>query len=90
MAGKYAKRRDANEPDIVAALLTAGCDVLRANDVDLIVGRAGLTYLIEVKATEYETREVRLKPIQRQLRDRWRGHYAIVTTAQQALAAVGL
>lgn len=86
---RYAARRDENEPGIVAALEACGCDVLRATDVDLIVGRAGVTYLIEVKRPDRLT-ESRLRPIQRRLRDGWRGHYRIVSTAEEALQAVGL
>lgn len=86
---KYAKRRDENEPEIIAALKAVGCDVLQANDVDLIVGLAGRTYLVEVKHPKRAS-ESRIKPIQKALRANWRGHYVIVTTVEQALQAVGL
>jgi hypothetical protein len=89
VVSRYAKRRDANEPDIRDALVKAGCDVIQADDVDLIVGRAGHSYLIEVKRPGRAS-ESRIRPIQKRLRDNWRGHYAIVTTADDALAAVGL
>lgn len=85
----YARRRDANEPAIVKALEAAGCDVLRAHDVDLIAGRAGESYLLEVKRPKRAT-ESRITPIQKRLRANWRGHYAIVTTPEEALCAVGL
>jgi len=85
---RYARQRDLNEPEIVQALEAAGFDVLRGTDVDLIVGRAGASFLIEVKRPGKAT-ESRLRPIQRRLRASWRGHYAIVTTAQEALQAVG-
>lgn len=84
---RYAKRRDENEPEIIAALEAAGCDVIRADDVDLLVGRAGKTYLVEVKRPNRAT-ESRIQPIQKRLRDNWRGHYAIVTTAEEALEAI--
>jgi Holliday junction resolvase len=84
----YARRRDLSEPQIVAALEKAGCDVLRASDVDLIVGRAGATYLVECKTPGKDAK--RLRPIQKRLRSSWRGHYAIVETPEQALCAVGL
>jgi len=86
---RRAAKRDQNEPEIVSALEAAGCDVLRATDVDLIVGRGGRTFLIEVKKPKRAT-ESRIRPIQRTLRDTWRGHYAIVTTPEQALEAIGL
>ena len=86
---RYARQRDLNEPEIVKALETAGCQVLKASDVDLIVGMAGRNYLIEVKRPKRAS-ESRIRPIQRTLRDSWLGQYAIVTTAQEALQAVGL
>lgn len=86
---RYARRRDLNEAEIVAALERAGCDVLRGQDVDLIVGRAGRNYMLEAKRPDRAT-ESRIRPIQRRLRSQWRGQYAIVTSAAEALAAVGL
>ena len=85
---RYARARDQNEPSIVQALEAAGCDVIRGDDVDLLVGRAGVSYLIEVKRPKRAT-ESRVQPIQRRLRDQWRGQYAIVTTPEEALRAVG-
>lgn len=84
---RYAARRDGNESEIIAALQSAGCDVLTADNIDLIVGRSGMNFLIEVK---YPGRRRRLRPIQTRLRDSWRGQYSIVTSAEEALAAVGL
>lgn len=86
---RYAARRDGNEPQIVAALEAAGCDVLRGQDVDLIAGRAGSSYLLEVKRPGRAT-ESRIRPIQKRLRESWRGQYAIVTTVDEALRAVGV
>lgn len=85
---RYAARRDQNEPDIVEALEAIGCDVLKATDVDLIVGRHGVNYLIEVKRPKRAT-ESRLRPIQKRLRDSWKGQYAIVSTPLEALKAIG-
>jgi len=46
----HAKKRDTNEPEIVAALRAIGATVfLLDNPVDLLVGKNGKTYLIEVK-----------------------------------------
>jgi hypothetical protein len=88
MCPRYAKRRDLNEKAIIQALEAAGCDVLQGQDVDLYVGRAGRNVFLEVKRPNRAT-ESRIQPIQRRLRDRWRGQYAIVTTPQEALDAVG-
>jgi hypothetical protein len=53
---RYAKARDANEKDVVAALLAAGWSVSRLEPVakdkglpDLVIGKAGYTTLAEVK-----------------------------------------
>lgn len=83
---RYAKARDINEPAIIEALEKAGCDVLRSDIVDLIVGRLGRSMLLEIKREG----PIKLRPIQKRLRESWRGHYAIVQTAEQALKAVGL
>lgn len=83
---RYAKRRDSNHAEICAALKRAGCDIIASDTVDLIVGRAGATYCIEIKSHK----EAQLRPIQRWLRESWRGHYAIVTSVDEALKAVGL
>lgn len=85
---RYAKRRDANEPAIVEALELAGFDVVRTDEIDLIAGKAGENYLLEVKQPGKDT-ESRIRPLQRRLRDRWAGQYAIVTTPLEALRAVG-
>ena len=86
---RYAAKRDLNEPVIVQALEAVGCDVLQATDVDLIVGRAGKNYLVEVKRPKRAT-ESRIRPIQKRLRESWRGQYAIVTSVDEALRAVGV
>ena len=85
---RYAKRKDMAQTAIVQALRRCGCDVLVTDATDLIVGRAGLTYILEVKNPGYTDRD--LKPSQIKLRDHWRGQYAIVTTAEEALRAVGV
>lgn len=49
----YGKRRDANEPDIIAALVAVGAVVQQIDgahgEPDLLVGYRGGTFLIEVK-----------------------------------------
>jgi hypothetical protein len=84
---RYAKRRDQNEPGIKDALEKAGFDVVQTDEIDLIAGKAGKNYLLEVKLEGVT--ESRIRPLQRWLRDNWRGQYAIVTTPVEALRAVG-
>lgn len=80
-------RRDANERAIVQALVGCGCvvDRVEGKPYDLVVGRAFQNYLLEVK-----TRNGTLRASQVKFRREWRGQYAIVRTAEQAIAAVGL
>ena len=53
-ATRYARRVDANHREVVTALLAVGCSVFDASSVgrgfvDLVAGRQGRTYLIEIK-----------------------------------------
>lgn len=84
---RYAKRRDANELPIIAALLQAGVDVIQLDEIEIIAGVGGKNYLLEVKNPE---RIKRLTKRQTKLRKQWRGQYAIVSTAEEALRVVGL
>lgn len=80
---RYAKRRDANETDIVDALSGIGCSILQADVCDLLVGFRGRSYLLEVKMPKGE-----LKPSQKRIQAEWRGQYAVVRSVEQALAVV--
>lgn len=84
---RYAKRRDANETPIIAALLQAGVDVIQLDEIDIIAGHAGKNYLLEVKNPE---RVKKLTKRQQRLREQWRGQYAIVVTPEEALRVLGL
>ena len=49
---RYAKRRDANEPELVAAARKMGMKVFYTNELgDLLVQYAGLTSLWEIKTS---------------------------------------
>lgn len=84
-------KRDANEGEIVEALRGIGCTVqlLHGNSQgtpDLLVGRDGRTFLLEVKAARG-----RLLASQHRWHGRWRGApVAIVHTVEEALRAVGI
>lgn len=85
---RTAARRDSNEGEIVSALEAVGCSVTRlsAKGVpDLIVGRQGVTYLMEVKERKGE-----LTADQEIFFENWQGHAAIVRTVEDALREVGL
>lgn len=85
-----AARTDANQQEIVDALRDAACDVFITSGVgrgfpDLVVGRAGYTYLIEAKTDDGYLTEPQIK-----FHRNWRGHVAIARTIDEALRAVGL
>lgn len=86
---------DRNQPEIVAALRAAGCSVritsmLGKGYPDLTCGRAGQTFLLEVKDWQLPPSRKQLTADERQFFDEWRGHVARVETVEEALAAVGL
>ena len=85
---RYAARRDANEGEIVRALEKAGCDVVRLDFCDLLVGRRGRNYLLEVKDGRKAPSKRPLTPQQVKLRWGWRGHYRVVTSTEEAIEAV--
>jgi len=82
---RHAKKRDKNEPEIIMALLRAGYSVERLDiPADLLVGKNGVTWLLEVKMLKGK-----LTPDQVWFQDTWQGQYAVVRTIEEALAAVG-
>lgn len=93
-----AAKVDANQSAIVAALRAAGCSVqslARLGDgvPDLLVGRGGEQWLLEIKRPSGPRggKGGALTPDQIRWWQDWRGRRpVIVTTPQEALAAVGL
>lgn len=87
-------RRDENEKEIVAALRKVGCSVSFINSddgvPDLVVGRSGLNYLLEVKDGSKPPGKQKLKPNQLEWHANWKGQKAIVRTIAEAFVAVGL
>jgi Holliday junction resolvase len=84
-----ALKRDSIEPEIVAALERAGCSVWNLNGKgvpDLLVGRAGKNYLLEVK----DPLTGRLTQDQIYWHRTWRGKVHIVRSVDEALRAVEL
>jgi hypothetical protein len=81
-------RTDRNQTAIVEALRAVGATVtitsmVRHGFPDLVVGYQGSTYLMECKV-----RPVRLTPEERGWQTAWRGHWAIVTTPEEALSEI--
>ena|SRR5579885_303872 len=92
---RRAAKIDANHGEIVDALTKAGCSVeslasMGGGVPDLLVGRGGVNYLLEVKDGSKPPSEQKLREDQRKFFQRWRGHRIIVESVGDALAAVGL
>lgn len=92
---RRAARVDANHAEIVAALRAAGCSVSSIAAVggglpDLLVGRSGMNYLLEVKDGSKSPSARRLTKDEQEWHDVWRGVVHTVYSVQDALKAVGL
>lgn len=90
-----AARIDANQPEIVAALRKAGCTVQHLHSVgkgcpDLLVGRAGVNYLLEIKDGGKPASDQRLTADQVVWHREWGGAVTVVNSVDGALVAVGL
>lgn len=92
---RRAAKVDTNQAGIVQALKSVGCSVQTLAAVgdgvpDLLVGRAGTNYLLEVKDGTRPPSEQRLTPAQQEFHSAWRGRVAVVNSVAGALWAVGL
>ena len=82
---KYGNQRDANEPEIIAALEKVGASVYPLDlPLDLLVGYRGKTYLVEVKSEKGRYTEG-----QEEFMETWRGQIDVVRSVDQALQAIG-
>ena len=76
---RWAKRRDASEPEIVSALLQCGFSVERLDTpCDLLCGFRGKTFLVECKVEGKKLNEN-----QQKFTDRWRGSRMVVLRSAQ-------
>jgi len=85
------KKKDANQNEIAEALERAGCSVLDLSAVpglvDLLVGRDGANYLLEVKNPAVKGK---LNKLQRKLFEWWQGQIDTVETVDEAFQVVGI
>lgn len=88
----YARKRDKNEPGIIAALELAGATVVILDKpLDLLVGFEGDTDLLEVKNGNQPPSWQRITPDQSDFFRTWKGKRAtVVTTMAQALSALNI
>ena len=86
---RYDDKRDLNERSIIRALEQAFCSVCKIKGEtgmpDLLVGRNGSNYLLEVKGERG-----RVSGEQVEWHQAWRGGVTVVRTPEEALAAVGV
>jgi hypothetical protein len=86
---RYAKQRDENEPEIVAALEAIGCTVHRLDQpCDLLVGRGAKNILLEVKNPLKPKGDQKLTDGQKKFEEGWRGQFAVVKTPEEAIDVV--
>ena len=81
---RYAKRRDKNEAEIVAALESIGCTVCRLDrPCDLLIGFRSFNLLIEVKSPGG-----RLTKAQQDFIPAWKGQVRVLETVEEAIELV--
>lgn len=86
----YARKRDANEAEIVAALERVGATVAELDKpVDLVVGYRGVNFLLEVKNGNQPPSWQRMTEDQQRFFDTWQGRAAVVRNVDEALEAIG-
>ncbi len=91
---RRAAKTDGNHLEIMQALQHCGYSVQSLAAVglgcpDLMVGRNGRVWLLEVKDPAQVPSKRKLTKDQKRWHAAWRGHVAVVETVEQALAAVG-
>ena len=91
---RFRARIDDNQPSIVKALRAAGYSVQPLSAVgkgcpDLLVGRFGRTFLLEVKNRDGNSPAQRALTAQQvEWHKAWRGHVVVVHTPEEALEAL--
>ena len=92
---RRAARIDENQPEIVRALLDAGCSVQSLASVglgvpDLLVGHGNVNLLLEVKDGSKAPSERALTKDEKRWINMWRGQVRVVHNVEEALLACGL
>ena len=91
---RRAAKVDDNQAEIVDALRKAGCSVTCTHTAadgfpDIVVGRHGVNYLLEIKDGNKPPSKQKLTPDQVEWHDGWKGQKAVVNSIEAALEAVG-
>ena len=92
---RRASKIDENHREICRALFESGCSVQTLAGVgsgvpDIMVGKAGVNYLLEIKDGNKPPSKRRLTDAQIEWHDSWRGQVTVVKDVDEALIAVGL
>lgn len=92
---RRADRVDANQAEIVSALRSVGASVQSLHTVkggcpDILVGRQGRNYLMEIKDGDKPRSQARLNELQEFWHARWSGEVLTVRSVDEALRAVGV
>lgn len=90
---RRASRTDANHAEIVKALRDIGASVRDTSAVgcgfpDLVVGMRGRNWLLEIKDGNKPPSQQRLTDAQIDFKATWRGHWAVVRSAIEAIDVV--
>lgn len=93
---RRAARVDANQGPIVKELRSIPGVTVEVGHDDILVGHRGRTYWFEIKSDGAVSRrsgnilDSRKQDGQRELEERWRGHYRVVATLDEILQEIGL
>jgi hypothetical protein len=93
---RRAAKIDSNQAEIVRALRSIPGVMVEVGHDDILVGRSGLTYWLEIKEPSTVSpvtgliRESAKKDSQKRLEKEWAGHYRIVSSLDQILREIGL
>lgn len=88
-APRHALRKDENQAEIVTALERIGCSVVVMHEpCDLLVGYRGKSMLLEIKNPNQPPDKRKLTRNQVIFQADWRGHYVVVQSIDEAIAAV--
>ena len=90
---RHQARTDANHTAVVDALRSIGASVRSTASIgdgfpDLAVGFRGMNFLLEIKDGSKSPSRRTLTDEEQQFAIEWRGHYAVVTSAEQAVDVV--
>jgi len=91
--GRWNRRVDDNQPDIVKALRGCGCSVAITSNLgegfpDIVVGICGKNYLIEIKNGDLPPSARKLTDDEREFMQGWCGQYSIIESVGEAIKFV--